>query len=81
MYGNTDEEEPEKYRIFPFILSKICHFFSYRSSKFSVQKSKSSTARITMWKELNIPNVFTIEASFLGPSIVIFSSLVLWSLD
>ena len=34
-----------------------------------------------MWKELNIPNVFTIEASFLGPSIVIFSSLVLWSLD
>jgi len=68
MYGNTDEENPEGYRIFPYIMSKICPFFSFKSSRFSVHKSKSSTARITMWKELNLNAVYTIEASFLGPT-------------
>ena len=38
------------------------------SLRFVVQKSKVSTARVTMWKELNINLVYTIEASFLGPS-------------
>lgn len=37
-------------------------------TRFVVQKEKVSTARITMWKELNIPCVYTIEASFFGPS-------------
>ena len=38
-------------------------------SKFGCgQKAKASTARMTMWRILNIPNVFTIEASFFGPS-------------
>jgi hypothetical protein len=69
MYGNTDSETPEEYRLFPFIMSKLCPFFSYQSSRFTVQKSKASTARITMWKELGIPSVHTIEASFMGPSI------------
>ncbi len=36
--------------------------------RFGVQKSRASTARIAMWKELAISAVYTIEASFLGPS-------------
>jgi len=66
MYGNTDEQNPEYYRIFPFIMSKLNDSFSFTSSKFVVQKAKSSTARVVMWKELNIPSVYTIEASFYG---------------
>jgi hypothetical protein len=27
---------------------------------------KESTARVSMWRELQIPNVFTVEASFCG---------------
>lgn len=68
MYGNTDEEAPQDFRVFPYILSKICSYFSFTSSKFAVQKSKISTARITMWKELLISSIYTIEASFLGPT-------------
>lgn len=68
MYGNTDEDEPEAYRVFPYIMSRLNPFFSYKSSRFVVQKSKASTARITMWKELGIPGVYTIEASFFGPT-------------
>ena len=67
VYGNTGEDLFE-YKIFPYILSKINSFFSFKSSKFSVNKSKASTARIAMWRELHIPTVYTIEASFYGPS-------------
>jgi len=66
-YGNTGEN-PLEYCLFPYILSKINRYFSYKSSKFSVSKSKASTARVAMWKELRIPAVYTIEASFYGPS-------------
>lgn len=68
MYGNTDPRCPEAYRIFPYLMSKIARpHFSYDLSRFRVQKNKESTARIAMWKELKIPNVFTMEASFCGP--------------
>ena len=47
-------------------MSKLCDFFSFEYSRFSVHKSKEATARITLWRELKIPNVFTMEASFCG---------------
>jgi hypothetical protein len=34
-----------------------------------MHKSKEATARISMWKELKIPNIFTMEASFSGADI------------
>ena len=68
MYGNTSEENPEQYRIFPYIMSRVYPYFSFKSSQFGVHKSKSSTARVAMWREYNISSVFTIEASFLGPN-------------
>lgn len=66
-YGNTDNDSPEKYRVFPYLLSELNRHFSYKKSRFVVQKSKNSTARIVMWKEFMVPNIFTIEASFFGP--------------
>lgn len=66
MYGNNIKERPHATRVFPYILSKLCDFFSFESSRFSMSKYKESTARITMFKELNIPNIFTMEASFCG---------------
>lgn len=52
--------------MFPYILSKICDFFSFEQSRFSMNKLKDGTARIAMFKELNIANIFTMEASFCG---------------
>lgn len=31
-----------------------------------MSKYKEATARIAMYKEINIPNIFTLEASFCG---------------
>ena len=69
MYGNSTPNDIESLRstqIFPYIMSKLCSFFSYEQSRYVVQKSKESTARVTLWRELKIPHVYTMEASFFG---------------
>lgn len=69
MYGNTDPKCPEATRIFPYLMSKIAgsHIFSYEYSRFKVQRCKEYTARVTLWREIKTPNIFTLEASFCGP--------------
>ena len=68
MYGNVDPLCAESTRVFPFIMSKVAKpHFSYDYSRFKVQRNKESTARIAMWRELKVPNIFTMEASFCGP--------------
>ena len=42
--------------------------FGFEDCNFAVQKSRESTARIVMWKEFQLVNSFTLEASFLGPN-------------
>lgn len=66
MYGNNIKEAPHTTRIFPYILSKLLDFFSFEQSRFSLSKMKEGTARIAVFRELNIPNIFTMEASFCG---------------
>lgn len=66
IYGCNEQRNPEKTRVFPLIMSKLCPFFSFERSRFGIQKSKESTSRITLWREIGIANIFTMEASFLG---------------
>jgi hypothetical protein len=47
-------------------MSKLCDYFSFEQSRFSTSRTKDGTARVAMFKELNIPNIFTMEASFCG---------------
>lgn len=42
-------------------------FFQYSSCHFRIEPSKMSTARIVMYKELDITHSYTMEASFFGP--------------
>lgn len=66
MYGNNFENRPHATRVFPFIMSKLLDFFSFDYSRFSMHRSKEATARVTLFRELKIPCVFTLEASFCG---------------
>jgi hypothetical protein len=52
MYGCNNKQKPEECRVFPLILSKISKFFHFPSCRFGVQKSKESTARVSLYKEL-----------------------------
>lgn len=51
---------------FPFLMSKIHAPFRYDYCSYGIQKDKQGTARITMWKELKIDTIYTMEASFCG---------------
>jgi hypothetical protein len=52
MYGNNFKDRPHATRVFPYILSKLCDFFSFESSRFSMSRCKEATARISMFKEI-----------------------------
>lgn len=55
-----------KMRILPKLLSEETDKFRYFSCKFRIEKSKEKAARIVLWREFNIMNCFTLEASFFG---------------
>jgi hypothetical protein len=77
MYGCHNQKCPEETRIFPFLLSKVSQYFSFDYSRFGVQKSKESTARIALYKELkNVANIFTMESTFSGMDFVSESNMI-----
>eukprot|EP00948_MAST-09A_sp_MAST-9A-sp1_P003717 g3717.t1 len=53
-------------RIFPRILWRNSACFSFSDCSFRVQKQKETTARIVIFRELNLTNSYTMEASFCG---------------
>ena len=67
MYGCNRKENPGATRVLPFLMSKINPFFCFADSRFGNQKSKESTARISLFKELrSVHCIFTMESSFAG---------------
>jgi cytosolic carboxypeptidase protein 2/3 len=69
IYGPHFPLHNEKYlkmRVLPKLLSERTEMFRFYSCKFRIQKSKLKAARVVLWKEFNIMNCFTLEASFHG---------------
>ena len=75
MYGCDDPDDPESTRTFPYILSKVSDYFSYKSCSFRMQKSKESTLRISIFTETKVPNTYTLESTFSGCDIGPFAGL------
>lgn len=73
--GNSGKNDKFKERIFPYLLEKQAETFSFNDCAFSVQKSKESTARVVVWRELGISNSYTLESSFCGSDFGKFSDL------
>jgi hypothetical protein len=53
-------------RILPKLLSEETSKFRFFSCKFRIERSKEKAARIVLWREFDIINCFTFEASFHG---------------
>lgn len=55
-------------KLIPHLFSRKNSNFSYKNSKFRIEKTKTSTARVVNFTELNILSSYTLEASFFGCS-------------
>lgn len=51
-------------RVVPLLMSQQNNNFSYRSSRFRVEKSRESTARIVVFKEFGVTASYTCESTF-----------------
>jgi hypothetical protein len=66
MYGCNIPSDPAACKLFPYIVSKVSSLFTFEGCRFGIQKCKESTMRITLFKELKLPLIYTCEASFCG---------------
>ncbi|XP_076800920.1 uncharacterized protein LOC143445595 isoform X1 [Clavelina lepadiformis] len=54
-------------RLFPWLMHRLAPTrFAFHETKFAVRKTKESTGRVVMFRQMGIWNSFTLEASFSG---------------
>ncbi|XP_074141325.1 cytosolic carboxypeptidase 4 [Sminthopsis crassicaudata] len=54
------------YRALPKILDKVAPAFTISSCSFLVEKSRASTARVVVWREIGVLRSYTMESSYCG---------------
>lgn len=67
--NNSNQSKIMLERIFPLILHKNIDSFYFDSCSFSIEKTKSSTGRISIFEVFDITDSFTFETSMCGPSV------------
>ncbi|KAM9810611.1 cytosolic carboxypeptidase 1 [Neosynchiropus ocellatus] len=63
---SCDLQEDLGYRTLPKILSQIAPAFSMGSCSFVVERSKESTARVVVWREIGVQRSYTMESTLCG---------------
>ncbi|XP_038169353.1 cytosolic carboxypeptidase 4 [Arvicola amphibius] len=58
--------EDVSYRMLPKILDKLAPAFTMNSCSFLVEKSRASTARVVVWREMGVSKSYTMESSYCG---------------
>ncbi|XP_031413188.1 cytosolic carboxypeptidase 1 isoform X1 [Meleagris gallopavo] len=63
---SCDLMEDPGYRVLPKILSQTAPAFCMGSCSFVVEKSKESTARVVVWREIGVQRSYTMESTLCG---------------
>ncbi|ELW70718.1 Cytosolic carboxypeptidase 4 [Tupaia chinensis] len=64
--GTSALLEDVSYRTLPKILDKLAPAFTMSSCSFLVEKSRASTARVVVWREMGVSRSYTMESSYCG---------------
>ncbi|VFV19782.1 cytosolic carboxypeptidase 4-like [Lynx pardinus] len=64
--GTSTVLEDVGYRTLPKILDKLAPAFTMNSCSFLVEKSRASTARVVVWREMGVSRSYTMESSYCG---------------
>ena len=71
VYGCTDKTDRKRntlIKLVPLLMQEKNRIFSFTESHFRLEKSKEATARVVVYREFDVANSYTLEASFCGPS-------------
>ncbi|CAI5792737.1 cytosolic carboxypeptidase 4 [Podarcis lilfordi] len=71
------------YRTLPKILDKVAPVFLMSSCSFLVEKSRDSTARVVVWREIGVQRSYTMESTYCGCSHGLYKGLQIgtWELE
>ncbi|XP_062404302.1 cytosolic carboxypeptidase 4 [Sardina pilchardus] len=72
----TLKEDPG-YRTIPKTLDRIAPAFSFNSCNYLVEKSRASTARVVVWREIGVLRSYTMESTYNGCDQGIYQGLQL----
>ncbi|XP_023599814.1 cytosolic carboxypeptidase 4-like [Myotis lucifugus] len=64
--GTPAVSEDVSYRTLPRILDQLAPAFTMSSCSFLVEKSRASTARVVVWREMGVARSYTMESSYCG---------------
>ncbi|KAE8633207.1 hypothetical protein XENTR_v10001814 [Xenopus tropicalis] len=64
--ASCDMVEDSGYRTLPKVLNQLAPAFSMSSCSFVVEKSKESTARVVVWREIGVQRSYTMESTLCG---------------
>uniref|UniRef100_A0A8B9KX22 tubulin-glutamate carboxypeptidase n=1 Tax=Astyanax mexicanus TaxID=7994 RepID=A0A8B9KX22_ASTMX len=64
--SSCDLQEDLGYRTLPKLLSQLAPAFSLASCSFVVERSKESTARVVVWREIGVQRSYTMESTLCG---------------
>ncbi|XP_029951908.1 cytosolic carboxypeptidase 4 [Salarias fasciatus] len=68
-------KEDPGYRTIPKTLDRIAPAFSFNSCNYLVEKSRSATARVVVWREIGVLRSYTMESTYNGCNQGIFTGL------
>lgn len=68
-------KEDPGYRTIPKTLDRITPTFSFNSCNFLVEKSRSATARVVVWREMGVLRSYTLENTYNGCNQGIYKGL------
>jgi len=54
------------FQTLPKVLAQIAPAFSFANCSFAVEKSKESTARVVVWRQIGVVRSYTMESSYCG---------------
>ncbi|XP_049430356.1 cytosolic carboxypeptidase 4 isoform X2 [Epinephelus fuscoguttatus] len=68
-------KEDPGYRTIPKTLDRIAPAFSFNSCNYLVEKSRSATARVVVWREMGVLRSYTMESTYNGCNQGIYKGL------
>lgn len=54
------------FKLLPRLLNSVCPSFSLKNCNYVVEKAKENTARVVVWRQLNVVRSYTMESSYCG---------------